>query len=762
MTHRVLALVLLLAARLVAQECVSFKNIDPSGVADGAGGVRYSTAISAGVYTTLCEFTVVLDAGSTVQLYAMDNAKRTVHNAWPNWFNGRVQVYDDQDQLLGTSEKLNGFDSTGLTAGNTYRVVLSVTSSNGSTLFDQSFAVDAHQWRSPSALVNAHGVTNDLSEGVVLGSGCGTTIIPGEVPLQYGATFTIGGWEEVGPGCGATDWPINQGSPFASLDAQACGALASGQASPGNSNRIWWTGRNLAIAPGQTAVDIDVGHDRRAGSSSSFWWLLYLADLPNSETGRSVLASGQFKLSEATGVYGAHSGQGRTDNIPLPAGAEGKYLQVEVHLVNQDEEPLAVGSLDWVSVRVDGCGEGDSDGDFTADDCDNCPSVYNPNQEDADGDGVGDACDNCVSTANESQADSDGDGVGDDCDNCLVVKNASQLDTDSDGLGDACDDCVGTEDADSDGISDCEDNCPYVANAGQLDTDLDGIGDVCDACAGFAGASIDSDGDGVPDACDNCPAVQNVSQTDTDGDGTGDACDACANAYGGVFDGDGDGFGDTCDNCPNVANPAQLDTDGDGCGDACDSAPSDSQSGCEPSSAGCGCVGECVCPLLEELVTLAKARNGLLLSIGNIQLGAIRQREQLLQDTGVMRSVLVEHTQSWKKAEEEIDSSDEDYLKQPDAEEVSPPAGDIELPVSFVSQSWISRTDAYVFGQTGQAVWQPHIGTPGFTSNLGTDILLDGAVHPLTNFLPVLKAFFLLILGYVPATFAVVRTLRQW
>src|SRR5690606_6614896 len=34
----------------------------------------------------------------------------------------------------------------------------------------------------------------------------------------------------------------------------------------------------------------------------------------------------------------------------------------------------------------------DSDGDGIPDDMDNCPTVFNPEQEDADGDGEGDAC----------------------------------------------------------------------------------------------------------------------------------------------------------------------------------------------------------------------------------------------------------------------------------------------------------------------------------------------------------------------------------
>ena len=63
----------------------------------------------------------------------------------------------------------------------------------------------------------------------------------------------------------------------------------------------------------------------------------------------------------------------------------------------------------------------DFDGDGIADDLDNCPTVFNPDQADADGDGVGDACDNCPSVPNADQANADGDALGDVCDNCPTV-----------------------------------------------------------------------------------------------------------------------------------------------------------------------------------------------------------------------------------------------------------------------------------------------------------------------------------------------------
>ncbi len=67
---------------------------------------------------------------------------------------------------------------------------------------------------------------------------------------------------------------------------------------------------------------------------------------------------------------------------------------------------------------------------------DNCPVLYNPEQEDSEGDKIGDLC----------QGDMDGDGVPDvdpddseKSDNCAFVANKDQNDSDEDGIGDACD-----------------------------------------------------------------------------------------------------------------------------------------------------------------------------------------------------------------------------------------------------------------------------------------------------------------------------------
>ena len=136
---------------------------------------------------------------------------------------------------------------------------------------------------------------------------------------------------------------------------------------------------------------------------------------------------------------------------------------------------------------------------------DNCPSIFNPDQDDWNENGIGDACD-----------DSDGDSMMDSIDNCRLDYNPSQIDGDLDGLGNECDPCPSNPDCDSDTVSDGPtdpdgggpitegpDNCVLTANTNQLDSDADGPGDVCD----------------------NCPSTANADQDDIDSDGQGDACD---------------------------------------------------------------------------------------------------------------------------------------------------------------------------------------------------------------------------------------------
>ena len=62
-------------------------------------------------------------------------------------------------------------------------------------------------------------------------------------------------------------------------------------------------------------------------------------------------------------------------------------------------------------------------------------------------------------------------------DNCPELYNTEQEDNETDGLGDLCD-----PDDDNDEVFDANDNCPYEFNPDQDDRDGDGRGDSCDVC----------------------------------------------------------------------------------------------------------------------------------------------------------------------------------------------------------------------------------------------------------------------------------------
>jgi hypothetical protein len=122
--------------------------------------------------------------------------------------------------------------------------------------------------------------------------------------------------------------------------------------------------------------------------------------------------------------------------------------------ITLDVEGWAGGSAD-VSGTVDGeaivlddcegterCAPLGDDGDFVADEDDNCPDQYNPGQADSDGDGIGDACDVCLPGE-----------AGDDCAACEPGTYCAGGDAEAVACG------GDTVDHDADPASECRD-CP--------------------------------------------------------------------------------------------------------------------------------------------------------------------------------------------------------------------------------------------------------------------------------------------------------------
>lgn len=131
-------------------------------------------------------------------------------------------------------------------------------------------------------------------------------------------------------------------------------------------------------------------------------------------------------------------------------------------------EPNSAGVENWVEINRNAIGKwNDMPAGFPR------RFVVEFDRGDTDADGAPDVCDVCPFDA---QDDADGDGLCSDVDNCPNLFNPNQEDEDTDGEGDVCD-----VDADNDGCPDQFDANPLIFSE---DSDCDGVADDCDLCPG--------------------------------------------------------------------------------------------------------------------------------------------------------------------------------------------------------------------------------------------------------------------------------------
>jgi hypothetical protein len=103
----------------------------------------------------------------------------------------------------------------------------------------------------------------------------------------------------------------------------------------------------------------------------------------------------------------------------IPADELEGVHDVAVFDINGDLDlDLVLGRCSGTDVWINDGGCTDCDLDGMEDDADNCPQIWNPDQQNADDDSYGDACDNCPDFVSPVTTDADGDGFGDPCDSC--------------------------------------------------------------------------------------------------------------------------------------------------------------------------------------------------------------------------------------------------------------------------------------------------------------------------------------------------------
>jgi hypothetical protein len=221
--------------------------------------------------------------------------------------------------------------------------------------------------------------------------------------------------------------------------------------------------------------------------------------------------------------------------------------------------------------------DADRDLDRIPDALDNCPAIFNPDQQDDDGDGLGNACDSTPGIDGGSYVvlylrDQHGRPVTSVCFDATVVTSQGP-EPPAEVCGDLVQpgwatvflpapDAVRVELTQTEAPPGCsgglQGSTSYTAPPGAWK--VVGVTYTCQPRAG------DRDLDGVPDSADNCPDTFNPDQLDEDDDGVGNTCDRTpgipADTSSTVFylvDQDGAALWDACFDITQVAASGQPD-----------------------------------------------------------------------------------------------------------------------------------------------------------------------------------------------------------
>jgi sugar lactone lactonase YvrE len=159
----------------------------------------------------------------------------------------------------------------------------------------------------------------------------------------------------------------------------------------------------IEVAPVNDAPSFTVGPDQvvleDSGLQAVPGWATRISAGPANESGQLLT----FVVSNDNNALFAAQPAVTPDGTLLFEPAPDAYGSAEVTVQLQDDGGTVNGGLDTSSPQTAVITVlPDSDGDGVADDADNAPSDYNPDQSDLDGDGTGDVADPCPNNANDS------------------------------------------------------------------------------------------------------------------------------------------------------------------------------------------------------------------------------------------------------------------------------------------------------------------------------------------------------------------------